>query len=296
MVFPHSEWFNPNSQVVIHFFTSLTHPVLNRKWCSCVWKNWNRVALCGDLRLGRSFVILDGFEWKSSSMTLIHWGHNWKCPVVRMKLDVFFWEPSGRVFQVCQNLMGELWDFPVNPNEWKIAKLKVLTDWNEDSFWIGWEGGVVTRFTTGNTNQASVAGWWGMAVVLSSTLRGHWTRSLGMIFSGGGGMVTPNWEVKKILLGGHRLYQLTWSASGLKMTFWSFFFGRWRKIFQKWNDISLPFASISRHWIRDDEVSKQGVKTKAFLHFKGVKVGIWQSQAFPKVSLRTFPAIMKNCW
>lgn len=198
MVFLHSEWFNPNSQVVIHFFTSLTHPVLNRKWCSCVWKNWNRVALCGDLRLGRSFVILDGFEWKSSSMTLIHWGHNWKCPVVRMKLDVFFWEPSGRVFQVCQNLMGELWDFPINPNEWKIAKLKVLTDWNEDSFWIAWEGGVVTRFTTGNTNQAVSGGTveaWSLYFHQLCAGTGHvaWDD----IFGWGGGMVTPNWEVNK---------------------------------------------------------------------------------------------------
>lgn len=225
MVFLHSEWFNPNSQVVIHFFTSLTHPVLNRKWCSCVWKNWNRVALCGDLRLGRSFVILDGFEWKSSSMTLIHWGHNWKCPVVRMKLDVFFLGTFGESFPSLPEFNGRVVRFP-NKSQWmKNSKIK-------SPYWLEWgfildSLGRWSCYKIHNRKHQPSRQWrhgGGMVVVLSSTLRGHWTRSLGWYFRVGGGDGDAKLGGEQILLGGHRLYQLTWSASGLKMTFWSFFF------------------------------------------------------------------------
>ena len=227
-------FFNPNMQVVIHFFTSLTHPVLNTHMVLRVFdKKWSHRVRQKRATRDWAGLLLSSTD---SSERVLQWLWSIEAttgngvPVVSVKLDVFFWGTFfWRVLKFCQNLMGELWDFPRNPNE--------LNSKIEIPYWLEW-GFILDRLGRwscykihNRKHQPSVMDghWWGMAVVLSSTLRGHWTRTLGMIFSGRGDGDTKLGG-EKILLGGHRLYQLTWSASGLKMTFWSFFFGRWRHL------------------------------------------------------------------
>lgn len=105
-------------------------------------------------------------------------------------------EHSGRVGSLPE-FNGRVVRFP-NKSQWmKNSKIK-------SPYWVEW-GFILDRFGRWSWLQDSQPetptkpSWrhgGGMAVVLSSTLRGHWTRSLGWIFWWVG-MVTPSWEVKK---------------------------------------------------------------------------------------------------